>query len=135
MIDASAKSRRRSAQHGNEVLGQHEPDDVVDRVLVDRVARAAALLDHRERLVERRVDRQRVDVRARRHDLARVLLRELEHALEQVASVRLEDAALLALLDENSQLVGRVDDLLERLTAFWPNSAQHELRRFVEQRR
>ncbi len=63
MIDAQREVARRRAQDRNQVFRQHEADDVVDRVLVDRIARPPALLDQRERLVERRVDRQRVDRR------------------------------------------------------------------------
>ena len=108
-----------------QVLGQHDPDDVVDRVLVDRVARPPALVDQRERLVERRVDRQRVDLRARRHHLARVLFRELEYAFEQIGVLRLEHAAFLALLDEDAELFGGVDVL--RRCRLLAERAQHEL--------
>ena len=119
-------SRGGDAQDRDQVLGEHDADDVVDRVLVHRVARPLALRDQRDRVVERRVDRQRVDRGARRHHVARVLLRELEHALEQVGVLRLERAALLALLDEHAQLFGRVDVFARRAE---PEGAQYHLRR------
>ena len=70
-----------------------------------------------ERFVQRRVERQRVDLRARCHHLARILFRELEHSFEHVGVRRLQHATFLALLDEHAQLFRRVHRFLERLSA------------------
>ena len=122
MIDARREVGGPGVEHGNEILGQDEADDVVDRFFVHRVARSPALLEQRERFLQRRVDRQRVDVGARRHDVARLLLRELEHALEHVGVALLEHAALLALFDDDAQLFRRSGRSPPRLPAAWPKA-------------
>ena len=130
-MSRSEKRSGRLTQHAEQVLGQDQADDVVDRLLVDGEAREAALLGDRDRLVERRLDVERDHLRARGHHLARVLLRELEHSLDEVRVALLEDAALLALLDEHPQLVGGVH-LLVGVDRLLPHPAQHDRRRLAE---
>ena len=55
---AQREIRRWGAENRDQVLRQDQPDDVVDRLLVHGISRPAALLDERQRLVERRSRRR-----------------------------------------------------------------------------
>ena len=122
---------RRIAQHRDEVLGQHQADDVVDRLFVHRVARPLRLDHEGHRLLQRAVDVERIDGRPRGHHLAGILLGELEHALDERGVLALQHAHLLALLHQDAQLVCRVYVLL-RAAGLETEWHQHHFCRSVE---
>ncbi len=83
-----------------QVLGVQDPDDLVDRLLVDRDP-AVALIDERvDRLLERRTRRQRDHRDARDHDLVDALVAELDDRLDHLLLLGLEDPLLATTLDE-----------------------------------
>ena len=110
----SVKVSGRLAVDLEQVFGEHDADDVVDGLVVDRIAREAVLVGVGERLGEGRLDGDGDDLGARRHHLAGVLLGELEDAFDEGRVLAFEGAAFLALFDEESELLGRVDAFLGR---------------------
>lgn len=84
----------------------HEADDVIERAVVNRNARALRDGNHFHDVFERRIRRQGVNIRARNHDFAHLNVAEVHRALNKTLLDGLEDAALARLLDENSQLLG-----------------------------
>ena len=129
----NAEFRRRLAEDREQVLGEHQADDVVDGLLVHRIARPLRLFHQRERLVERRVHGERVDLGARRHHFARILLRKLEDPFDERGVGLLQRSALGALLDEHPQLLGGMEGLLAVRARLQAEYLEHELRGLGEQ--
>ena len=67
--------------------------------------------------VGRRADRNADDAHARHHDLARGEVAELEQLPQDPARLGAKRAAVLALLDDELQFLGRVDVLAGRSPA------------------
>ena len=81
-------SSRSPVWTGNRVCGRR-PDDVAQ-------------------LVDRRADANRDEVHARHHHLSRGEIAELEQLAQDASRLAAQQAALLALLDDELQLLGRV---------------------------
>ncbi len=117
------------------IAGEQHADDPVQRIVLEyRIARVALVQDEHGCGLERHRRGNGDHVGARRHHLPRVLLRELEDALDQRRVRLLDHPALLALLHQDAQLVGGVERLFD-LHGPLPEHAQDDLRRPVEQRR
>ena len=86
-------------EEAQRVLDVDDADHVVDRVLVHREARVAALDDERADLGRGRVDVEGEDLGAGHHHLADRRVGELEHAVDDLHLGLLEDPLLAALLD------------------------------------
>ena len=67
----------------DQVLHEHDADDVVEVFLVDRDARVLLLAEERAQLVERRVGADRDHVGPRRHHLAHERVAEVDDRLQQ----------------------------------------------------
>ncbi len=102
---------------GENVLGMDHADDVVERLGIDRIARALGLRDFVRGLLDRQLALQPDHLGARRHDLLGGLLAELEDALEESCVFLAERPSLLALLDQDPDFVGGMEPfmLLRRL--------------------
>ena len=83
-----------------QVLGEHDSDNVVDGLVVNRITRQARFLNDAEHFGERGFDGQRDELRARGHHFARVLFGKLEYCVDEIGVVRLHLTALLRLLDQ-----------------------------------
>ena len=106
---AQRRALRRPSRlrNGQQVLGVEDPDDLVDRVLVDRdrgcgprsmtVSMASSSVA---------VRRQRDDGDARDHHLVDALVAELDDRVDHLLLLGLEDALLAAALDDQAQLLG-----------------------------
>ena len=81
---------------------------VVEVVAIDGQARVAPARDLRDQVVECRLRRDRDELGARNHHLARGQVREAEHAVEHLLFLLLEDARLLAGGHQHLQLFFRV---------------------------
>ena len=88
-----------------EVADVEDPDDVVERAAVDRVARVRGVDDGRERLLRRQLDGQRDDLGPRDHHVVRLLVGEVEDLVEHLL-LRLLD--LLGLRDDQADVLLRV---------------------------
>jgi hypothetical protein len=88
-----------------QVLRDEDPDDVVERLLVDGVARVALLEDQLANLLLGRVDRHADDLRPRLHHVASPLLMEVEDAGEHRAVSRVDRPVLARLDHEQPELV------------------------------
>ena len=93
-------------QERQQVLGVEDPDDLVDRVLVDRDPAVALLDDDVDRLLHRRVDGEGDHRDPRHHHLVDALVAELDDRVDHLLLLGLEDALLAAALDEDLQLFG-----------------------------
>ena len=110
----------------------HDADDLVERLGVDRVARAPRLGDHVGGLGHRRVGLERGHFGARGHHLLGGLLGELEDSLQEARILTAERAALARLLDQHPDLLRGVEPvvLAGRLDAA---EAEQPVRRAVEE--
>ena len=83
----------------------NDTDDVVERITNHRVAGAPLLGDPGRGLLHGEVGFQRNDFGSRRHHVARRLFCELQHAFDEADVLRVEEAGLLALLDQRQDVV------------------------------
>ena len=81
-----------------------DPDDLVERVPVDGVARVGRLEHRRHRLAQVEVDREPGDVGARDHHVGDLLLGEVEDLVEHLALVQLDLAVRCRDLEQHLQL-------------------------------
>ena len=81
-----------------------EADDMVLVLVADRVARELLLEDGMEVLVHRVLEVEADHVRARRHDLADVEVREVEDVVDEVDLRVVDEALAVALLHEQAYL-------------------------------
>src|SRR5712671_4612344 len=96
----------RFAQERQEILGVEDPEDLVDRLVVDRDTAVAVLHDRLDRLVERR---RRLDGRhrdPRHHHLVDATAAELDDRVDHLLFLGLEDALLPPPLDDEAKLLG-----------------------------
>ena len=85
-----------------------DPDDLVERLPVDRVARVRRLEHGAQRLLGRHLDRDPDDVGSRHHHVRRLLVGEVEDLVEHLALVLLDLAVLRRHLEQHLQLRLRV---------------------------
>ena len=110
--------RAHEAQH---VLGQQHADDAVLVVVDDREARVPGL-DHRgEDLLERVLALDHDHLAARDHDVAHAHLDDLEHPLDHLQGVGVEDLARLGVAHQLQELLA-----IARLAADRVDDAVHE---------
>ena len=95
-----------------QVLGVHDPLDVVDVALVHRYARVGILVQHLGELGDGHGDRDGNDFRPRRHHFAHRLVAELDHRLNQVAVALFQYALFLSGFDQRVHGFGRMLRLL-----------------------
>ena len=86
--------RLRARRQRDQILDEHDPDDVVEVVAVDRHPRVLLLPEQRAQILQRGVGANRNDVGARRHDLADDGLGEVDDRLQQLAAFLLGDRSL-----------------------------------------
>src|SRR5205814_7459213 len=98
----------------------------------NRIARVRPRADEIAQRVGRRIDRDAHDVDARHHHLPRLEIAEFEELVENVSGLAAQEAALLALLDDHLQLLGRVVALLFSDVAFHADGAQYHVADAVE---
>ena len=118
------------AQHRDQVLREHEPDDVVDRLLVDRIARPPALLDDRQRLVERRVDGS-ASISVRGVITSRAFFSENSNTPSSRSASWASSTPPSWLCSTSMRSSSGECTLLPSVCALWPKQPQHELRRGV----
>ena len=99
----------RTAEQEEQVLRVDDADDVVQLAVVDRHARVGAAADDLQHLVGRRVQLQRRHLLARHHAVADALVGQAEDVLDHVRRVGVDDAGLLAVLDQEPEFLDRVD--------------------------
>ena len=92
----------------DQIADVDDPDDLVERLPIHRVARVRRLEHRRHRLLGRELDRERDDVRSRHHHVRDLLLGEVEHLVEHLPLVLLDLAVLGRDLEEHLQLGLRV---------------------------
>ena len=121
LIDSGTKtggrSRVRSAggsaadlEERQQVLGVQDPDDLVDRLLVDRDPAVALVDDRVDRLAPwSRSAGERDHRDPRHHDLVDALVAELDDRLDHLLLLGLEDPLLAAPLDQDRELLGAHD--------------------------
>ena len=124
------RSREQAAQ---DVLGVHDAHDVVERFAGHGIAGPAGRRHAVGRLGERGLGRERDDVGARGHHLARVLFAELEDPFEQPRVAGAQAARLTALLDQHADLLGGMHPVELRIRALDAEHAQHDARAPVQQ--
>jgi hypothetical protein len=114
-----------------EVLREEHTGDVVERLRVHGIAGIALAAHDVPHLVRRRLARERDDLGTRAHDVARLLLVEVEDAGEHRRIGLVELAALGRLGHQEAQLVRRVHvlELRHRLDL---HHAQQDVRRSVQ---
>src|SRR5574337_2231915 len=88
-----------------QVLVVQDSADVVETLAVDRVTGIASLDDELERLFPRCFQLDRINLRARNHDLLNRSLRELEDTVDQLLLRLVEDPLLLPLLNHQLDLL------------------------------
>ena len=114
-----------------EVAHVEDPDDVVERLPVDRVARVRRVDDRGKAFLGRQVDGQRHDVGPRHHHLRDLLVGEVEDLVEHLLLLLLELAALGGSVEEHLQLgLGESAALLTRRLE--PEDAQYGVGRVLE---
>ena len=92
-----------------DVANMDEADDIVRRITRHRVARMRAISDHLDRLEDRQVGIEELDLGPRHHDLAQLTVARSEHVVDELA---LLDAQVFVRGNEIAQLLAA--DLLLR---------------------
>ena len=88
-----------------QVLGQQNADDVVLVLADHREARVPGFDDLRQELLGRLVDVDHVHLRARHHDVARLQLGDLQHALDHGERIGVHQVALVGRAQQLDQLL------------------------------
>ena len=99
------------AGQGQEILGEHDAHDVVERVVVDRQARVATAAHDLDHLLQRPRALHGPDVGARRHGLPHAGVRQVEDAGDHAGVGLLHQAVLAAFRKQQQQFLGRVHAL------------------------
>jgi len=94
-----------TCRRADEVLRVEDATHVIERLLIDGHAREPARRELLDEAMHREVVRQAKDAIARRHDLADVLVGELEHAMDQPALARIDFTARGARVDQRLELL------------------------------
>ncbi len=102
------------ASVSEEILQVEHPDDVIDAALIDRDAREGALLNHLRQLIIGDIHGHALDLRAMDHDLPGRHVAEAEHTLQKLALRLIQHAALVAGIDQDLELVHRVQLMVRR---------------------
>ena len=89
--------RLRARRQRHEILHEHDADDVVEVVAIDRHARVLLLAEQRAQILQRGIGADGDDVGPRRHHLADEGLGEVDDRLQQLAAFLLGDRAFLRL--------------------------------------
>ena len=92
-------------------------DDVVEVAAVDRISRVRVRADDGAELVGLGADRDADEQDPRHHHLTRGPIAELEQVAQDLPGLATQQAAFLALLDDELQLLGRVIPLALDLAA------------------
>ena len=95
-------------QQAEQILDVHHAHDVIEILLVDRVARVGLIREELADGCRRHPDLDSDDPDAGHHHLRRVEVAELEQLLEHLARLGPQGAKLAALLDDQLQLLRRV---------------------------
>ena len=95
-------------QGRDEIANVEDPDDLVERLAKDRVARVGRLEHGAQRLLGRHLDRDADHLGARHHHVRRLLVGEVEDLVEHLALALLDLAALRRHLEQHLQLGLRV---------------------------
>ena len=98
--------------HLQQVLGVHDPLDVIDVAFVDGNARVRMLVQHLGELGDGHSGRDGHDFRSRRHHFAHGLVAEFHHRLDQVAVALFQNALFLSRFDQRVHGLGRMLRLL-----------------------
>ena len=89
-------------QRGDERADVQDPEDVVERLPVHRVARVRRVEHEPQRLLRGHLDRQTDDVGPRHHHVGRLLLGEVEDLVEHLLLDRLDLADVLGRRDRDA---------------------------------
>ncbi len=92
-----------SGEVAQQVLGEKNADDVVLALADDREARVTGLDDLGQELLGFLVDVHHVHLRARHHDVARLQLGHLQHALDHGERVGIHQVALVGRMEQLEQ--------------------------------
>src|SRR5574337_381850 len=92
-----------------QVLVVQHTADIVETLAVDRITGVACFNDELERLFQRGIQLDRIDLRARDHDLLDRGLRKFEDAVDQLLLSLVEDPPFLSLLTLSSRLSARAE--------------------------
>ena len=95
-------------QHPKQILDVDHAQDVIEIPLVDRIARVRRPSEQIADLLRGRAERNAGQAHARHHDFTGGESAELEQLLQHLSGLGAQRAEVLALLDDELQLLGRV---------------------------
>src|SRR5581483_8144989 len=97
-------------QHPHHVLDVHKTENMIGRASIDGDSRALRGRERFHDLIQRRLHRQNVHIRARHHDFADLHLAQLDRAKNEFLFPRREQASFAGLLDLDLQFLGGMRD-------------------------